>query len=105
MFTKLSIKKNPVYLSLHGQFDLKDEEIASYINKIIKGQRTFFHDNDLPYYLISLIEGNQSRHMGGTGLTHSFTAFIPQGLDKQDYITLLALNIYIIGQGRKYVIT
>ncbi|MFV9883600.1 MAG: M61 family peptidase [Rickettsia conorii subsp. raoultii] len=28
--------------------------------------------------------------MGGTGLTHSFTAFIPQGLDKQDYITLLA---------------
>ncbi|KJV95220.1 hypothetical protein [Rickettsia amblyommatis] len=101
----MSIKKNPVYLSLHGQFDLKDEEIASYINKIIKGQRTFFHDNDFPYYLISLIEGNQSRHMGGTGLTHSFTAFIPQGLDKQDYITLLALNIYIIGQGRKYVIT
>lgn len=26
--------KNPVYLSLHGQFDLKDEEIASYINKM-----------------------------------------------------------------------
>ena len=28
--------------------------------------------------------------MGVTGVTHSFTAFIPQGLDKQDYIMLLA---------------
>ncbi|UZW39105.1 hypothetical protein [Rickettsia conorii] len=79
---KIVDQKNPVYLALHGQFDLKDEEIASYINKIIKGQRTFFHDNDFPYYLISLIEGNQPRHMGRTGLTHSFAAFIPQGLDK-----------------------
>ena len=87
---KIVNQKNPVYLSLHGQFDLKDAEIASYINKIITGQRAFFHDNDFPYYLISLIEGDQPRHMGGTGLTHSFTAFIPQGLDKQDYITLLA---------------
>ncbi|WP_231569183.1 M1 family aminopeptidase [Rickettsia endosymbiont of Ixodes pacificus] len=83
---KIVDQKNPVYLSLHGQFDLKDEEIASYINKIIKGQRTFFHDNDFPYYLISLLEGDQPT----TGLTHSFTAFIPQGLDKQDYMTLLA---------------
>ncbi|WCR57000.1 M61 family peptidase [Rickettsia asembonensis] len=87
---KIVDQKNPVYLSLHGQFDLKDEEIASYINKIIKGQRAFFHDNDFPYYLISLIEGNQPRHMDRTGLTNSFTAFIPQGLDKQDYIMLLA---------------
>lgn len=79
---KIVDQKNPVYLVLHGQFDLKDEEIASYINKIIKGQRTFFHDNDFPYYLISLIEGNQPRYMGRTGLTHSFTAFIPRGLDK-----------------------
>jgi len=87
---KIVDKKNPVYLSLHGQFDLKDQEIASCINKIIKGQRAFFHDNDFPYYLISLVQGDQPRHMGGTGLTHSFTAFIPQGVDKQDYITLLA---------------
>ncbi|WP_231726193.1 hypothetical protein [Rickettsia rhipicephali] len=83
---KIVDQKNPVYLSLHGQFDLKDEEIVSYINKIIKEQRTFFHDNDFPYYLISLIEGNQPRHMGRTGLTHSFTAFIPQGLDKNRII-------------------
>ncbi|CAK6514598.1 hypothetical protein [Rickettsia helvetica] len=87
---KIVDQKNPVYLSLYGQFDLKDQEISSYINKIIKGQRAFFHDNDFPYYLISLIEGDQPRHMGGTVLTHSFTAFIPQGLDKQDYITLFA---------------
>ncbi|WP_341788860.1 M1 family aminopeptidase [Rickettsia endosymbiont of Lasioglossum villosulum] len=87
---KIVNKKNPVYLSLHGQFDLKDQEIASYTNKIIKGQRAFFHDNDFPYYLISLVEGDQPMHMGGTALTHSFTAFIPQGLNKQDYTTLLA---------------
>lgn len=87
---KIVDKKNLVYLSLHGQFDLKDQEIAFYANKIIKAQRVFFHDNDFPYYLISLVEGDQPRHMGGTGLTHSFTAYIPQGVDKQDYITLLA---------------
>ncbi|HJD61886.1 MAG TPA: M61 family peptidase [Rickettsia endosymbiont of Columbicola hoogstraali] len=87
---KIVNKKNPVYLSLHGQFDLKDQEIASYTDKIIKDRRAFFHDNDFPYYLISLVEGDQPRHMGGTGLTHSFTAFIPQGLNKQYYTTLLA---------------
>ena len=83
-------KKNPVYLSLQGKFDLSDQEISSYINKIIKNQRAFFHDNDFPYYAISLIEGDEPGHMGGTGLTNSFTAFIPQDLDKHSYLILLA---------------
>ncbi|XVN41839.1 MAG: M61 family peptidase [Rickettsia endosymbiont of Argas persicus] len=87
---KIVDQKNPVYLSLYGQFDLKDQEISSYIDKIIKGQRAFFHDNDFPYYLISLVEGDEPNHMGGTSFTHSFTGFIPKDLDKSYYIILLA---------------
>ncbi|ABE04396.1 hypothetical protein [Rickettsia bellii] len=95
---KIVDQKNPVYLSMYGQFDLKDQEIAYYTDKIIKDQRAFFHDNDFPYYLISLVEGDQPMHMGGIALTHSFTAFIPQGLNISRIIRLyLLMSICIIG--------
>lgn len=99
--SKIVDQKNSVYLSLHGQFDLKDREISSYINKIIKGQRAFFHDNDFPYYAISLIEGDNPEHMGGTSFTRSFTAFIPKDLDKNYYIILLAHEYLHNWIGRK----
>ncbi|MCZ6886818.1 MAG: hypothetical protein O7C59_09415 [Rickettsia endosymbiont of Ixodes persulcatus] len=87
---KIVDQKNPVYLSLQGRCDLTDKEIIYSLDKIIQGQRAFFSDNDFSYYLISLIEGDNPRHMGGTGLTNSFTAFILKGLDKYRYTTLLA---------------
>ncbi|MCC8468166.1 MAG: hypothetical protein LN589_05900 [Rickettsia endosymbiont of Eriopis connexa] len=61
---KIVDQKNPVYLSLHGQFDLTYKEIIYSLDKIIKGQRAFFTDNDFPYYAISLIEGDEPNHMG-----------------------------------------
>ncbi|HJD55851.1 MAG TPA: M61 family peptidase [Rickettsia endosymbiont of Pyrocoelia pectoralis] len=98
---KIIIQKNPVYVSLHGQFDLTDKEITSSIDKIIKGERAFFSDNDFPYYAISLIEGDEPNHIGGTGLTHSFIASIPQNVDKYRYFTLLAHEYLHNWIGRK----
>jgi predicted metalloprotease with PDZ domain len=80
----------PVLLSLYGSFDIADQKIASDLEEIINSQRTFFNDFDFPYYVISLIEGGDPRSMGGTRLSGSFTAFLPQGMHKTDYYILFA---------------
>jgi predicted metalloprotease with PDZ domain len=81
---------DPVYLSLYGNFDWKDDLIISDISEIIKTQRSFFNDHDFPYYAISLIEGDDPNSMGGTGLHNSFTMYIPKGTVGLNYYIYLA---------------
>jgi len=87
---QIANKHSPVYLSLYGEFDMKDEDIILSISEIIQSQRLFFNDFDFPYYAISLIEGDKPSSMGGTGLTNSFTAYLPKKMDKIDYYILFA---------------
>ncbi|GEM_PF-679061 len=91
----------PVYLSLYGNFDWKDDLIISDISEIIKTQRSFFNDHDFPYYAISLIEGDDPNSMGGTGLYNSFTMYIPKGIGRLKYYTYLAhehLHTWVVGK-------
>lgn len=83
---QISNPNNPVYLSLYGNFDLKDDLIISDLSEIIKTQRSFFNDYDLPYYAISLIEGDDPNSMGGTALHNSFTMYISKGVNKRIYV-------------------
>lgn len=81
---------SPVFLSLYGNFDIKDQKIVSDLEGIISSQRAFFNDFDFPYYAISLIEGDNPESMGGTRLHSSFTAFLPKGMLVTDYYILFA---------------
>lgn len=83
-------KNTPVYLSLYGTFDIPDNIISSSLTEIIRTQRTFFNDQDFPYYAISLIEGDNPYSMGGTRLDNSFTAYLPKGINQRDYYILFA---------------
>jgi len=82
--------KNPVFLSLYGSFDVKDNSIVASLQEIVKTQRSFFNDHDFPYYAISLIEGNDPNSMGGTRLYDSFAAYLPKGMNHTDYYILFA---------------
>ena len=83
--------KSPIFLSLYGTFNIKDNILASYLNKMINSQRSFFNDHNFPYYAISLIEGDDPHSMGGTRLYNCFTAYLSQGFaTKLDYYILMA---------------
>lgn len=87
---QIADSKNPVFLSLYGSFDVKDNSIVSSLQEIVKTQRSFFNDHDFPYYAISLIEGNDPNSMGGTRLYESFAAYLPKGMKHTDYYILFA---------------
>lgn len=87
---QIGTKHNPVHLSLYREFDLPDDSIASSLREIISTQRSFFNDQDFPYYAMSIIQGDDFHSMGGTRLNNSFTAYLPKGMEKKDYYILIA---------------
>jgi predicted metalloprotease with PDZ domain len=87
---QIADSKNPVFLSLYGSFDVKDNSIVASLQEIVKTQRSFFNDHDFPYYAISLIEGNDPNSMGGTRLYDSFAAYLLKGMNHTDYYILFA---------------
>ncbi len=87
---KIDIDGKVIAISLHGEFDLDDEEITSSLIKIIKAQRSFFNDLDFPYYSITLISGKKPFFMTGDKLNNSFSMIIPKDIDKRHYFTLFA---------------
>ena len=87
---QIADSKNPVFLSLYGSFDVKDNSIVASLQEIVKTQRSFFNDHDFPYYAISLIEANDPNSMGGTRLYDSFAAYLPKGMNHTDYYILFA---------------
>ena len=46
---------SPIFLSLYGRFDMKDQTILSDLKEIINSQRRFFNDFVFTYYAISRI--------------------------------------------------
>lgn len=73
------IQNQPVYLSLYGKFDFTSDEILKQdLQSIINSQRMFFNDHQFPYFLISMIEGNDPNRAGGTAFTNSFAMFYPK---------------------------
>jgi len=73
-----------------GLLILKMALIVTSLQEIVKTQRSFFNDHDFPYYVISLIEGNDTNSMGGTRLYDSFAAYLPKGMKHLDYYILFA---------------
>lgn len=95
--------KSPVYLTLQGTFDMKDDLISSFLGEVMKSQRAFFEDWDFPHYAISLIEGDDPYSMAGTGFRNGFAAYLPMGKKRKDYYLLFAhelLHTWIGGKIR-----
>ncbi|NQY42110.1 MAG: hypothetical protein HRT87_02035 [Legionellales bacterium] len=57
-------------------------QLSEVSEKIIKSQRDFWNDHNLPFFLISAIPVGESSHsFGGTGLKNSFTLFLPTEIE------------------------
>ena len=66
-------------LAIRGQWPFSDEEALDKIQKIIWAERKFWHDEDFPYYLITLkaFEGD-SGSSNGSAFTNAFWLYLPR---------------------------
>lgn len=83
---QFKIHGHPVYVSLQGKFQEKDEDLLNHLKKITEAQRAFFSDYDFPFYFFSLVEGQIS----GSAFKNCFVASIPQKAAPKDYLLMLS---------------
>ena len=68
-----SIAGNALIFAIRGKWSFTDDEWMGKVGKIIEFERTFWHDNSFPYFLVTLTpHGGNSGSSGGTALTNAF---------------------------------
>lgn len=68
-----SIAGNALIFAIRGKWSFTDDEWIGKAGKIIEFERTFWHDNSFPYFLLTLTpHGGNSGSSGGTALTNAF---------------------------------
>jgi predicted metalloprotease with PDZ domain len=67
------ISGNALNFAIRGKWSFTDDEWVSQVRKIIEFERTFWHDNDFPYFLVTVTPlGQDHGSTGGTALTNAF---------------------------------
>ena len=100
-----SIAGNALIFAIRGKWSFTDDEWMSKVGKIIEFERTFWHDNSFPYFLVTLTpHGGNSGSSGGTALTNAFMEHLsPQAsislnvLDQVAHEEFHSWNPYRIG--------
>lgn len=70
---RTEISGNVLNFAIRGKWNFTDEEWVSNVSKIIGFERTFWHDNGFPYFLVTLTPFDQDHgSTGGTALTNAF---------------------------------
>jgi predicted metalloprotease with PDZ domain len=68
-----SLSGNVLNFAIRGKWNFSDEVWMSQVCKIMEFERTFWRDNDFPYFLVTLTPLSQdSGSTGGTALTNVF---------------------------------
>lgn len=84
-----TLNGNAVVFAIRGKWSFGDREWTGTIAEIIEFQRTFWHDNNFPYFLITLTPfGFDHGSSGGTALTNAFM----EHLSRLDTISQVILN-------------
>jgi predicted metalloprotease with PDZ domain len=67
------ISGNALNFAIRGKWSFTDEEWVIQVSKIVQFERTFWHDGDFPYFLVTLTPfGQDIGSSGGTALTNAF---------------------------------
>jgi predicted metalloprotease with PDZ domain len=67
------ISGNALDFAIRGKWSFADDDWVSQVRKIIEFERTFWHDNNFPYFLVTLTPLDQDHgSTGGTALTNAF---------------------------------
>jgi len=78
------ISGNRVYFAIRGAWSFSDEDWVARARKIVEFERTFWSDQNFPYFLISLTPLDQDHGSnGGTALTNAFM----EHLSRKDRLT------------------
>jgi predicted metalloprotease with PDZ domain len=84
-----TLNGNTLAFAIRGKWSFSDNEWTSTIAEIIEFQRTFWHDNNFPYFLTTLTPfGFDHGSSGGTALTNAFM----EHLSRRDTISQVILN-------------
>jgi len=80
-----SIRGRDLCVAFAGKWSKPEEPFVDAAAQIVDLERTFFGDDDYPFYLVSVIPigvpSQGSSSIGGTGLTDSFALFLLDGTD------------------------
>lgn len=89
----IPVNGKPVYTAVRGDWKFSDEAFAELAQRIIKVERSFWHDFDVPFYLVTLTPLEAAPDVsttGGTGLTNSFANFATPDAGLNSFTNLLA---------------
>jgi predicted metalloprotease with PDZ domain len=68
-----TISGNPLDFAVRGRWSFTDDDWVTQVRKIMEFERAFWHDNDFPYFLVTLTPLDQDHgSTGGTALTNAF---------------------------------
>jgi predicted metalloprotease with PDZ domain len=75
----------PLVVAIRGKWSFTDEDAVVRIEKILAVERAFWHDNDFPYFLVTLAPFDSANGgSDGSAFTNSFWLFLP-GQDNFSY--------------------
>ncbi len=70
---RTAISGNALNFAIRGKWSFSDDEWVGQVRKIMEFERTFWRDNDFPYFLVTLTPLTQEHgSTGGTALTNAF---------------------------------
>ncbi len=70
---------NPLVIAIRGNWGFTDTEWTKQVQRIIEKERTFWDDNDFPYFLVTLAPFDQDgASYGGSAYTNAFMMHLPR---------------------------
>lgn len=96
------IRGNPVWIAMIGKQGVSDEAFSEVLTQIISTERSFWHDQNFPYYFVSALSvSTEGESVGGQGRTNGFASFTWEKLDLPWLQTLLAHELFHTWNGHK----
>jgi predicted metalloprotease with PDZ domain len=84
------IGTQPAVLAIRDQWTFSDEEAINHIQKAVGAVRDFWHDNDFPYFLVTLKQfDNDSGSGDGSAFTNAFWLYLSRKDSVSDQIPVL----------------
>jgi len=73
------VSDEELVVAIRGKWPFRDEEAVDKIQKIIGTERTFWHDKDFPYYLVTLKPFESNSGSDGSAFTNAFWLYLSRG--------------------------
>jgi predicted metalloprotease with PDZ domain len=84
------IEKRPAILAIRGEWTFTDEQAVAGIQKAVGIVREFWHDDNFPYFLVTLTPYDRDRGSGdGSAFTNAFWMYMSRLDPLSDYLPIL----------------